>query len=89
MLLGFLKTQTIFDEFRKNQKIYIQNNSKIFLFLFFIIYIFLFIFLIIYIYSYKTYTGCFLSFIGIVPPKFLADDKEFYSQVIGLDPFYF
>ena len=89
MFLGFLKTQTIFDEFRKNQKIYIQNNSKIFLFLFFIIYIFLFIFLIIYIYSYKTYTGCFLSFIGIVPPKFLADDKEFYSQVIGLDPFYF
>ena len=42
-----------------------------------------------YIIKYKYFTSHFLSFIGIIPPKYLADDNEFYQQVIGLEPFYY
>ena len=89
MLIAFLKTQNIFDTFKNDEKLYMYNISKIILKIFFIIYFILFILLLVYIYSYKDFTGCFLSFIGIIPPKYLADDDEFYQQVIGLDPFYY
>ena len=89
MLIAFLKTQEIFDSFKNDEKLYIYNISKIILSIFFIVYFILFIMLLVYIYSYKDFTGCFLSFIGIIPPKYMADDDEFYQQVIGLDPFYY
>ena len=89
MLIAFLKTQNIFDSFKNDEKLYIYNISKIILSVFFIVYLILFILLLVYIYSYKDFTGCFLSFIGIIPPKYMADDDEFYQQVIGLDPFYY
>ena len=89
MLIAFLKTQNIFDSFKNDEKLYIYNISKIILSVFFIVYFILFILLLVYIYSYKDFTGCFLSFIGIIPPKYMADDDEFYQQVIGLDPFYY
>ena len=89
MYLSFLKTENIFEEFRKDEEKYMQNTNKYFLVLFFIVYFILFIFLLKYVYSYKDFTGYFLCFIGIIPPKYLADDDEFYKQVLGLEPFYY
>ena len=88
MILAFFKTQNIFNDFREDEKLYINKINRIILISFFMFYSILFFFLLFYIYSYKSYTGHFLSFIGIIPPKYIADDNEFYSQVIGLAPFY-
>ena len=88
LINSFLKTQNMFDVFRENEQNYINKIYNITIIIFFLFYLLLSIFLIVYIYSYKAYTGYFLSFIGIIPPKFLADDNEFYSQVTGLEPFY-
>jgi hypothetical protein len=89
ILLAYLKTEIIFKEFRNDEEIYMHKVNNYVLIVFIIIYIILFIFLLIYIYSYKDFTGYFLCFIGIIPPKYMADDDEFYKQVIGLDPFYY
>ena len=89
ILLAYLKTEIIFKEFRNDEEIYMHKANNYVLIVFIIIYIILFIFLLNYIYSYKDFTGYFLCFIGIIPPKYMADDDEFYKQVIGLDPFYY
>ena len=88
MFLAFLKTQKIFETFMNDEKIFIFNICKLTLLFFFIFYIILFIILIVNIFSYQKFTRGFLSFIGIVPSKYMIDDNEFYQQVIGLDPFF-
>ena len=88
MVVAFFKTQNILNDFRQDEKLYINKINRIILISFFFFYDILFFFLLYYIYSYKSFTGQFLSFIGIIPPKYIADDNEFYSQVIGLAPFY-
>ena len=89
MFIAFLKSQEIFKIFEKEEKKYINNINKLVLVIFLIVYIILFIIILTYIYNYKYFTSHFLSFIGIIPPKYLADDNEFYQQVIGLEPFYY
>ena len=89
MYKAFLVTKDIFEKFKNDEKSIINNNDKIILLIFCIIYIILFFFLLFYIYSYKDSTGSFLSFIAIIPAKYIADDEEFYKQVISLEPFYY
>ena len=88
MFGAYLQTQNIFKEFRIDERSYMINGNKIILLIFCIIYIILFIFLLCYIYSYKAFTCSFLSFIGIIPSKYIADDNEFYKKVLCLDPYY-
>ena len=88
MFRAYLTTQNIFKEFRIDERKYINNRNKIILLIYCIIYIILFFILLLYIYRYKYFAGAFLSFIGIIPPKYMADDNEFYMKVIGLNPFY-
>jgi len=88
MFGAYLQTQNIFKEFRIDERSYMINGNKIILLIFCIIYIILFIFLLCYIYSYKEFTCSFLSFIGIIPSKYIADDNEFYKKVLCLDPYY-
>ena len=88
MLKAFFETQKIFQNFKNDEKSYINYVIKINLIIFSIIYLILFISLLVFIYSYKDFTGSFLCFIGIIPARYMADDNEFYQQVIGLAPFY-
>jgi hypothetical protein len=88
MLKAFFETQKIFNNFKNDEKLYIKKVIKINLIIFSIVYLIISILLLVFIYSYKDFTGRFLCFIGIIPPKYIADDNEFYQQVIGLDPYY-
>ena len=89
MYKAFIVTKDIFARFKNDEKNIISKKDKITLLIFCIIYIILFFFLLFYIYSYKDFTGSFLSFIAIIPAKYIADDDEFYKQVIFLEPFYY
>ena len=88
MFKAFTITQNILNNFRSDEQLSILNLNKTILLFFSIIYIILFILVLFYIYSYKDFTRNFLCFIGIIPPEYMADDNEFYKQVIGLEPFY-
>ena len=88
MYKSFLITKDIFEEFKNDEKFSYYKINKINLLIFCIFYFIIFSLLLIYLYQYKDFTGSFLSFIGIIPPQYIADDNEFYQQVIGLDPFY-
>ena len=88
MIVAFFKTQNMFQNFKSDEKNYINNLIRIDLIIFSIIYIIIFIFLLVYVYSYKDFTSSFLCFIGIIPSRYMADDNEFYQQVIALDPYY-
>ena len=89
MFNSFLITESIFEKFNNDEKSAIIKIDKINLFIFCIIYLILFCFLLFYIYLYKKFTGGFLSFIAIIPSKYIADDNDFYKQVIDLEPFYY
>ena len=88
MFKAFTITQNILNNFRSDEQLSILNLNKTILLFFSIIYIILFILVLFYIYSYKDFTRNFLCFIGIIPPEYMADDNEFYKQIIGLEPFY-
>ena len=88
MFKAFKITTNIFEKFKNDEKSVIFKIYKIILIIFCMVYSIIFIFLLLYIYQYKDFTESFLSFIGIIPAKYMADDKEFYKQVIALEPYY-
>ena len=88
MFKAFIITGNIIEQFNNDEKSKIIKIYRIILVAFLVIYLILFIFFLLYIFQYKDFTGCFLSFIGIIPPQFLADDDSFYKKVIELDKFY-
>ena len=89
MLESFLLTQTFFDTFRKDEKYSIDMKNYIFLVIFVIIFIFLMICLFWFTYTYKKIENSFLNFIGILPSKFIADDKDFYKAIFRLSKYFY
>ena len=89
MFKAFIITGGIFEQFNNDEKSIIIKVYRIILVIFFVIYLILFFFFLFYNYQYKDFTRSFLSFIGIMPPQYLADDDEFYKRVIHLDKFYY
>ena len=85
MLFSFIKTQEIFESFRKDEKRYISYINKNLLIIFIIIYFFLTMLMIYLILSYKNVINSFFNFIGIIPTKFIIDDGSLYRAIINLE----
>jgi len=85
MLFSFLKTQEIFDVFRKKEKSYIFKITRITLYIYGIIYCFLLIFVFCFITNYKNVINSFFNFIGILPSKFISDDENFLNTILKLE----
>jgi len=85
MLFSFIRTQDIFDSFRKDEKRNISYTNKNILIVFVIIYFFLVILMIYLILSYKNVINSFFNFIGIIPTKFIIDDGNLYKEIIKLE----
>jgi len=85
MLFSFIKTQDIFESFRKDEKRHISYINKNILIVFVIIYLFLAILMIYLILSYKNVINSFFNFIGIIPTKFIIDDGNLYKAIIKLE----
>ena len=85
MLESFLKTQTIFEIFRNDEKTYIYKINRIILFIFCCVYLIFIIAMICIIYSYKNVINSFFNFIGIIPAKFIADDDYLYKTILKLE----
>ena len=84
MLFSFIKTQEIFESFRKDEKRYISQINRNILIAFIITYFFLTMLLIYLILSYKNVINSFFNFIGIIPTKFIVDDSNLYKSIIKL-----
>ena len=84
MLFSFIKTQEIFESFRKDEKRYISQIIRNILIDFIITYFFLTMLLIYLILSYKNVINSFFNFIGIIPTKFIVDDSNLYKSIIKL-----
>ena len=89
MLESFLLTQTIFDDFRNDEKQAIYKKNDIILFFYFIFYLIMIICLFCFIYSYKKTENSFLNFIGILPSKFIFDDESFYKAINKLGEYFY
>ena len=85
MLISFIKTQEIFESFRKDEKRNISHINKNILIVFIIIYCILTILMIYLILSYKNVINSFFNFIGIIPTKFIIDDGNLYKAIIKLE----
>jgi len=59
----------------------INNEMQFILIIYLIISIFLFILLFYFIYSYKNVFNSFIYFVGIIPHKYISEDKNFYREV--------
>ena len=66
----------------RNEKLNAINKvMRYILVIYLIISIFLFLLLFYFIYSYKNVFNSFIYFIGIIPHKYLSEDKSFYREV--------
>ena len=66
---------------RKEKLNAISKVLQYILIIYLIISIFLFILLFYFIYSYKNVFNSFIYFVGIIPHKYLSEDKNFYREV--------
>ena len=66
---------------RKEKLSAINKVLRYILIIYLIISIFLFILLFYFIYSYKNVFNSFIYFVGIIPHKYLSEDKNFYREV--------
>ena len=85
MLLSFLKTQDIFEVFRNDEKVYLFSIGGTLLLVYYIIYIIIIILVHILISKYTNLINSFFNFIGILPTKFIFDDKNFYKVILKLE----
>ena len=89
MLESFLKTQTVFQVFRDDEKKSIYKEINLTTSLYIIAYTILILFLIYLIYAYKKIENSFLNFIGILPAKFIADDENFYKSIFKFGQYFY
>ena len=73
--------ESCFKLLRKEKLNAINKIMRFILIIYLIISIFLFVLLLYFIYSYKNVFNSFIYFVGIIPHKYLSEDKNFYREV--------
>ena len=86
---AYNKTGIIFKEFENEKLESIKSVIMNFLFTYIIISFVFFCFLIYFIYNFNYLFSSFLNFIGILPIKFLSEDKHFYYEIVKFGDKYF
>jgi len=86
---AYNKTSDIFKELRNEKLKSIINTISLVVYIYIFLSLFLFGFLIYFVYDFNSLFNSFLNFIGILPPKYLAEDGNFYNEIIRFGNKYF
>ena len=89
LLRAFNQTNYIIREMREQKLDGIINKVELFLFIYIIISIVLFILSVYNTFVNKNLFNSFLNFICILPSKFIAEDENFYEEIIKFGEKYF
>ena len=86
---AYNKTGSIFKELRNEKLTSIMKIIRLILYIYIIVSFCLFSLLIYFVYDFNSLFNSFLNFIGILPPKYLAEDDNFYNEIIRFGNKYF
>ena len=86
---AYNKTSDIFKELRNEKLKSIINTISLIVYIYIFLSLFLFGYLIYFVSYFNSLFNSFLNFIGILPPKYLAKDENFYNEIIRFGNKYF